>query len=113
MAATLRSTVEGGEYATSSEIVREALRDWTRARDTDRRELEELRAMIREGDESGPSVPAAEVYAELRAMIKDVRKARAWSRLGTRPRRSPTCEREELRPHPRFLDYHRKHVFKG
>lgn len=22
-------------------------------------------------------------------------------------------EREELRPHPRFLDYHRKHVFKG
>lgn len=77
MAATLRSTVEGGEYATTSEIVREALRDWSKARDADRRELEELRAMIREGIDSGPGVPAEEVYAELRAMIEDVRNARA------------------------------------
>lgn len=73
MAATLRATVEGGEYATTSEIIREALRDWTRARDTERRELAALREAIRVGDESGPGIPAAEVYAELRQMIADRR----------------------------------------
>lgn len=77
MAATLRSTVEGGEYATTSEIVREALRDWSKVRDADRRELEELRELIRQGDESGPSIPAEEVYAELRAMIEDIRAGKA------------------------------------
>jgi antitoxin ParD1/3/4 len=73
MAATLRATVEGGEYATTSEIVREALRDWTRARDAERRELEALREAIRVGDESGPGISAAEVFAELRQMIADRR----------------------------------------
>jgi antitoxin ParD1/3/4 len=67
MAATLRSTVEAGEYASTSEIVREALRDWTRARDTERRDLEALREAIRTGLESGPGIPAEEVFAELRA----------------------------------------------
>lgn len=71
MAATLRSTVESGEYATTSEIVREALRDWSRARDADRRKLEELRALIREGIESGPGRPADEVFAELEARYAD------------------------------------------
>ena len=69
MAAILRSTVEGGEYASTSEIIREAVRDWTRARDADRRELNELRALIREGMESGPSIPADQVFAELREKI--------------------------------------------
>lgn len=73
MAAVLRSTVEGGEYATTSEIVREALRDWTRARDSERRDLDALREAIRIGDESGPGIPAAEVFAELRQMIADRR----------------------------------------
>lgn len=73
MAAVLRSTVEGGEYATTSEIVREALRDWTRARDSERRDLDALREVIRIGDESGPGIPAAEVFAELRRMIADRR----------------------------------------
>lgn len=69
MAATLRASVDGGEYASTSEIVREAVRDWTKARDADRRELEELRALIREGIESGPSIPADQVFAELREKI--------------------------------------------
>lgn len=71
MAAVLRSTVAGGEYATTSEIVREALRDWTRVRDSERRDLHALREAIRIGDESGPGIPAAEVFAELRRMISD------------------------------------------
>jgi len=73
MAAALRETVEGGEYASTSEVIREALRDWSRARDAERVELEEWKAMVRAGDESGASIPAKQVFAELRAMIEDVR----------------------------------------
>lgn len=67
MAEALRRTVAGGEYASTSEVVREALRDWTRARDAERRDLEALRAAIKAGVDSGPSIPAEEVFAELRA----------------------------------------------
>ena len=76
MAATLRQTVAGGEYASTSEVVREALREWTRHRDAERRDLETLREAIRVGDESGPSIPAEEVFAELRKMIAE-RRAKA------------------------------------
>ncbi|WP_397418986.1 type II toxin-antitoxin system ParD family antitoxin [Phenylobacterium sp.] len=75
MAAALRSTVEGGQYASTSEIVREALREWARARDREQRDLEALREAIRLGDESGPGIPADEVFAELRRMIADRRAA--------------------------------------
>jgi antitoxin ParD1/3/4 len=67
MAETLRQTVAGGEYATTSEVVREALRDWARNRDTERRDLEVLRAAIKAGLDSGPGLPADQVFAELRA----------------------------------------------
>lgn len=67
MAAMLRHTIQDGEYSTTSEIVREALRDWTRKRDTERRDLEALRAAIKEGMSSGPGIPAEQVFAELRA----------------------------------------------
>lgn len=67
LAETLRQTVAGGEYASTSEVVREALRDWTRSRDAERRDLEALRAAIKAGLESGPAVPADQVFAELRA----------------------------------------------
>lgn len=69
MAATLRQSVDGGEYASTSEAIREAVRDWTRARDTERRELDELRALIHEGINSGPSISAEQVFAELREKI--------------------------------------------
>lgn len=69
MAAILRQSVDGGEYASTSEVVREALREWVRRRDTDRRDLDALREAIRLGDESGSSIPAETVFAELRDMI--------------------------------------------
>lgn len=77
LAATLRHTVDDGEYASASEIVREALRDWTRKRDHEQRDLATLRSLIREGDESGPSIPASEVFADLRALIAKRRNGRA------------------------------------
>lgn len=67
MAETLRQTVAGGEYASTSEVVREALREWTRRRDAERQDLEALRAAIRAGLDSGPGLPADQVFAELRA----------------------------------------------
>ena len=75
MAATLRQTVEGGQYASTSEVIREALREWSRKRDEDRRDLDSLREAIRIGDESGPSVLADDVFAELRQLITKRRHA--------------------------------------
>ena len=69
MAASLRLTVEEGQYASTSEIVREALREWTRRRDEELRDLETLREAVRIGDESGPGIAAGEVFAELRQLI--------------------------------------------
>ena len=67
LAETLRQTVAGGEYASTSEVVREALREWTRRRDVERQDLEALRVAIRAGLDSGPALPADQVFAELRA----------------------------------------------
>ena len=67
LAETLRQTVAGGEYASTSEVVREALREWTRRRDVERQDLEALRAAIKAGLDSGPGLPADQVFAELRA----------------------------------------------
>src|ERR1700761_1531963 len=69
MAAAIRRTVEAGQYASTSEVIREALREWTRSRDDERRDVLALREAVRLGDESGPGVPADEVFAELRRMI--------------------------------------------
>jgi len=71
MAETLRQTVAGGEYASTSEVVREALRDWTRSRDAELRDLETLRDAIKAGLDSGPGIPADQVFAELRARYAD------------------------------------------
>ncbi len=49
MAQTVKSAVKRGDYASSSEIIREALRDWQRKRRLQESELEQLRADIRDG----------------------------------------------------------------
>lgn len=67
MAATLRQTVAGGKYASTSEVVREALREWARAREIERGDPEALREVIQAGLNSGPGILAEEVFAELRA----------------------------------------------
>ena len=54
MLAVVREAVESGEYASSSEVMREALRDWKRRRALERIEIEELRRFWQEGLESGP-----------------------------------------------------------
>jgi len=53
MAKEVRMAVKSGEYASSSEVIREALRDWRRKRAVQDQEIEELRSLWREGVESG------------------------------------------------------------
>jgi antitoxin ParD1/3/4 len=53
MAAMLRDVVEKGEYATASEVVREALRGWEFKRRIREQRLSELRAEIQKGLDSG------------------------------------------------------------
>ena len=51
----LRGAVASGEYATTSEIVREALRDWQRKRELHGEDVERLRQLWAEGKKSGPA----------------------------------------------------------
>ena len=49
MAEAVRLAVQAGEYASSSEVIREALRDWRRKRALQEQELKELRTKVQEG----------------------------------------------------------------
>ncbi len=49
MAAVVKGAVEGGDYASSSEVVREALRDWKMKRALQLQELTALKADIDKG----------------------------------------------------------------
>ena len=49
MAAVVKGAVEGGDYASSSEVVREALRDWKMKRALQLQELVSLKADIDRG----------------------------------------------------------------
>ena len=49
MAAVVKSAVEGGDYASSSELIREALRDWKMKRALRLKEMEALQADIDQG----------------------------------------------------------------
>jgi antitoxin ParD1/3/4 len=66
MAGLVREAVASGEYASASEVVRDALRDWKLKRRIARMELDELRRLAVEGAESGPGIDADLVFARLR-----------------------------------------------
>ena len=68
IAALVRHAVESGEYASSSEVVREALRDWKLKKHLEQSEIERVRALWSEGLESGKSMlnSVEEIKAEAR-----------------------------------------------
>lgn len=53
----IKSAVETGEYATTSEIVREALREWQWRRDLRNEDLNRLRELWQQGKASGKAEP--------------------------------------------------------
>lgn len=68
----IRAKVATGDFASASEVVRAGLRGMRQAEER----LEELRVLIREADESGPAVPADEVFDRLSAKYKAMAKQR-------------------------------------
>jgi antitoxin ParD1/3/4 len=69
MAGAVRAAVESGDYASTSEVIREALRLWKSHQAARAREVEALRRAWQEGIESGPATPLdfAEMKAKARA----------------------------------------------
>ena len=72
MVALVKAAVNSGEYATTSEVVRDALRGWRLKRRRDELEIEELRRLVKEGMGSGPSVDSATVLGRLRRKYADI-----------------------------------------
>lgn len=56
--ASLKAAVETGEYATTSEIIREAIRDWQFKRELRDEDLRRLRQLWDQGKASGAATPA-------------------------------------------------------
>ncbi len=73
MAGFIRGAVAAGEYASTSEAIRDAVREWKERRDLLGYTVEELRGLVREGLESGPSHRASmeEVKAEARRRFEE------------------------------------------
>ena len=57
VAALIREAVNHGEYASTSEVIRDALRDWKLKRATQQEQLKEIRRMWRAGIKSGSAGP--------------------------------------------------------
>jgi antitoxin ParD1/3/4 len=75
--AALKAAVETGEYATTSEIVREAIRDWQFKRELRQEDLKRLRQLWDEGIASGLAKPLDfdELRREARQRLTTTRKA--------------------------------------
>jgi len=66
MVALVREAVDTGEYASSSEVVRDALREWTRKRSLRQEGVEELRRVWQQALEStAPGIPVDQVLDRL------------------------------------------------
>jgi antitoxin ParD1/3/4 len=57
LAGAVREAVDAGRYASASEVVREALRDWTEKQRLREAKLAELRRLVDEGLDSGVAAP--------------------------------------------------------
>ncbi len=72
----VRQAVETGEYASSSEVVRDALRDWTQKRSLRQQGLEELRQVWRQAlQDDAPNVSPEDVLNRLERKYKALAKA--------------------------------------
>jgi antitoxin ParD1/3/4 len=71
--AALKAAVQSGEYATTSEVVREAIRDWQFKRELRRDDTHRLRRAWEAGRASGPPQPfnIDRIIANAQARLKD------------------------------------------
>ena len=75
--AVLKAAVEAGEYATTSEIIREAIRDWQFKRELRREDIKRLRHLWDEGKSSGQAKPLdfEELRQEAQKRLAEAKKA--------------------------------------
>ena len=71
MVSIVRQAVASGDYASASEVVRDALREWQLKRAVGREVVEQLRHLWDEGLASGPAAPLdmAAIKREARARL--------------------------------------------
>jgi antitoxin ParD1/3/4 len=74
----LKAAVDAGEYATTSEIVREAIRDWQFKRELRQEDIQRLRQMWDEGKASGKpkQVDLTSLRQEARSRLAKVTRTR-------------------------------------
>ncbi len=76
MVSIVRQAVETGEYASSSEVVRDALRDWTQKRSLRQQGIDKLRQVWRQAlQDNRPGVSAKGVLDRLERKDKALAKA--------------------------------------
>jgi len=77
MLRALRESVESGEFATTSEAMRDAVRVWQRQRIEYAERLEALRARVRRSiDDPRPSLTADEAEEEMKRFMSSEKAAR-------------------------------------
>ena len=76
MKRTLEERVASGQFASASELMREAFRTWQRQQDEHDARLASIRARIQRSiDDPRPSMPAEDVFDRLRKMHEQNLKA--------------------------------------
>jgi antitoxin ParD1/3/4 len=77
--AALRAVVENGEYATTSEVVREAVRDWQMKRELRQEDIKRLRQLWDEGKASGDAGPVdfGQLRLDARSRLEAAKQAAA------------------------------------
>ena len=77
MLRAIRESVEAGEYASTSEALRDAVRVWQRQRSEDAERLAAIRTRVRRSlDDPRPSVPLDEAFDRIEKLHADTVKAR-------------------------------------
>lgn len=75
MAAVVREAVDAGEYSSNSEVVRDALRDWTHKRKMRAQSLKNLRERWREAmNDRSDGLDPDEVFDRLQSKYERLRK---------------------------------------
>lgn len=76
MVASVRGAVATGEYASSSEVIRDALRDWTHKRSLRKHGVDELRQLWQQAlRDKSPGVAADEVLERLERKYRAIANA--------------------------------------
>lgn len=86
MVAAVREAVATGEFASSSEVVRDALRDWIQKRTLRRQGLDELRQVWRQAMENTrPGVPMKDVLSRLERKYRHLSKSNSSKQDFSKP----------------------------